>query len=72
MCKYVRACLRLMDISLKKEWKTGKRKEAIRCENGNVCSHCGINNKAENVRNNPRKNLSRVGKTTANQRQTCM
>lgn len=26
----------------------------------------------ENVRNNPRKNLSRVGKTTANQRQTCM
>lgn len=69
----MRACLRSMDISLeKKRKKTGKRKEASRRENGNVALTGGINNKAENERNNPRKNLSRVGKTTANQRQTCM
>lgn len=36
-----------------KRWKGNKL-----CENGKCCSHCGINNKAKNVRNNPRKKKS--------------
>lgn len=34
--------------------RRGER-EVSWCKNGKRCSHCGINNKAKNVRNNPRK-----------------
>lgn len=67
MREYVRACSRSTDISVEMERKAGKRKEVSRCENGKRCSHCGINNKAENVRNNPRKKIFHV---LAKQQQT--